>query len=163
MSMLAALSYTYSTIERHVVCKPDAIAALCDVLERVHAASAMIVCGPTILRHANVVQRVQATLGKRCVGVFSGVLPHAPVAMFAEALRLARELRPEALVSVGGESSHDTAKGLSTVLAQGGTIHDYATRFTPPDRVEFPAFTADKIPVIAVPTTISPNCVVSTA
>lgn len=26
MSMLAALSYTYSTIERHVVCKPDAIA-----------------------------------------------------------------------------------------------------------------------------------------
>jgi alcohol dehydrogenase class IV len=152
--MLTALSYTYSTIERHVVCKPDAITELCDVLDRVYAATAMIVCGPTILRHANVVQRVQATLGKRCVGVFAGVLPHAPVEMFDDAMRMARDLQPEALVSVGGGSSHDTAKGLSTVLAQGGRIHDYATRFTPPDTVEFPEFTPDKTPVIAVPTTM---------
>jgi alcohol dehydrogenase class IV len=144
----------HSTIERHVVCRPDAITDLCDALDCLHAASAMIVCGPTILRHANVVQRVQATLGKRCVGVFSGVLPHAPVEMFADALGMARALRPEALVSVGGGSSHDTAKGLSTVLAQGGSIHDYATRFTPPDTVEFPEFTTDKAPVIAVPTTM---------
>jgi alcohol dehydrogenase class IV len=114
----------------------------------------MIICGPTILRHANVVQRVQAVLGARCVGVFSGVLPHAPVEMFAEAIRMARDLLPDALVSVGGGSSHDTAKGVSTVLGQGGTIHDYATRFTPPDQVEFPTFTPDKRPVIAVPTTM---------
>jgi alcohol dehydrogenase class IV len=154
MNLPAALSYTYSTIERHVVCKPDAIAELCDVLDRLHAASAMVICGPTILQHANVVQRVQAALGPRCVGLFSGVLPHAPVEMFEDAIRVARDLQPEALVSVGGGSSHDTAKGLSTVLTQGGRIHDYATRFTPPDTVEFPEFSADKRPVIAVPTTM---------
>jgi alcohol dehydrogenase class IV len=154
MNLPAALSYTYSTIERHVVCKPDAIADLCGVLDQLGAESAMVICGPTILQHANVVQRVQATLGQRCVGLFSGVLPHAPVEMFEDAIGMARDLQPDALVSVGGGSSHDTAKGLSTVLAQGGRIHDYATRFTPPDRVEFPAFTADKSPVIAVPTTM---------
>ena len=152
--MTAALSYSYSTIERHVVCKPDAISDLCDVLDRLRAESVMVVCGPTILQHANVVQRVQAVLGRRCVGLFSGVLPHAPVEMFEDAIGMARDLQPEALVSVGGGSSHDTAKGLSTVLAQGGRIHDYATRFTPPDTVEFPDFTVDKRPVIAVPTTM---------
>lgn len=154
MNLQAALSYTYSTMERHLVCKPDAIADLPGILDRLGARAAMIVCGPTILRHANVVQRVQAVLGQRCIGTFSGVLPHAPVEMFAEAIRMARDLRPAALVSVGGGSSHDTAKGLSTVLAQGGGIHDYATRFTPPDKVEFPVFTPDKIPVIAVSTTM---------
>ncbi|MCZ6874946.1 MAG: iron-containing alcohol dehydrogenase family protein [bacterium] len=154
MNLPALLSYTYNTIERHVVCKPEAISDLCDVLDRLRAESAMVICGPTILQHANVVQRVQATLGKRCVGLFSGVLPHAPVEMFEDAIHMAREIRPAALVSVGGGSSHDTAKGLSTVLAQGGRIHDYATRFTPPDAVEFPDFTADKSPVIAVPTTM---------
>lgn len=154
MNLSAALSYTYSTIDRHVVCKPDAIADLCDLLDHLGAASAMVICGPTILQHANVVQRVQAALGQRCAGLFAGVLPHAPVEMFEDAIRMARDLQPDALVSVGGGSSHDTAKGLSTVLAQGGRIHDYATRFTPPDTVEFPEFSADKKPVIAVPTTM---------
>lgn len=154
MNRSAALAYTYSTIERQVVCKPDAIADLGDLLDHLQADSAMVICGPTILQHANVVQRVQAVLGSRCIGLFSGVLPHAPVEMFEDAIRMVRDLQPAALVSVGGGSSHDTAKGLSTVLAQGGRIQDYATRFTPPDTVEFPEFTPEKIPVIAVSTTM---------
>ena len=154
VNLPAALSYTYNTIDRQVVCKPDAISDLCAVLDHLGAESAMVICGPTILQHANVVQRVQAALGQRCIGLFSGVLPHAPVEMFEDAIDMARTLQPDALVSVGGGSSHDTAKGLSTVLSQGGRIHDYATRFTPPDTVEFPEFSADKRPVIAVPTTM---------
>jgi hypothetical protein len=40
------------------------------------------------------------------------------------------------------------------LLAEGGPIHDYETRFEPPDTVIFPDFARDKIPVIAVPTTM---------
>lgn len=94
MNLSAALAYTYNTIERQVVCKPDAISDVCDILDQLHADSAMVICGPTILRHANVVQRVQAVLGSRCVGLFSGVLPHAPVEMFEEAISMARTLQP---------------------------------------------------------------------
>jgi alcohol dehydrogenase len=156
MTLQTALSYIYQPVERELVCRPDAISGLCDVLDRLYAWTAMIICGPTILQHANVVQRVQETLGSRCVGVFSGVLPHAPVEMFQEAVAAVKEAQPEVLVSVGGGSSHDTAKGLATVISQGGRIHDYETRFTPPDTVEFPEFTSDKMPVIAIPTRWAP-------
>ena len=154
MTLQTTLSYTYQPVERELVCRPDAISGLCDVLDRLFAWTAMIICGPTILQHADVVQRVQETLGSRCVGVFFGVLPHAPVEMFADAVAAVKEAQPEVLVSVGGGSSHDTAKGLATVISQGGRIHDYETRFTPPDTVEFPEFTSDKTPVIAIPTTM---------
>ncbi|PON14833.1 hypothetical protein C2W62_26980 [Candidatus Entotheonella serta] len=151
MNLSDALTYHYRAVSRDIICAPDAIGELGDALDQVMAYKAMIICGPTILQHANVVQRVQAALGERCAGVYAGVLPHAPVAMMAEALQAAQ---PEALVSIGGGSSHDTAKGLATLLAQGGRIHDYETRFTPPDQVELQNFTNNKIPVIAVSTTM---------
>lgn len=154
MNQPAALSYTYSPVERNIICGPDTISGLCDVLDRLYAWTAMIICGPTILQHSNVVQRVQDTLGERCVGTFAGVLPHAPVEMFEEAVVAVKAAEPEVLISVGGGSSHDTAKGLSTIMSQGGRIHDYETRFTPPNTVEFPDFTSDKSPVIAIPTTM---------
>ena len=154
MNLQNALSFRYTTVPQEIVCAPDAIAELRSQLDQLGAQTAMIVCGPTILQHADVVQRVQQTLDRRCVGVFAGVLPHAPVEMLAEAVEAARQARPAALVSVGGGSSHDTAKGMATLLAQGGRIHDYETRFTPPDKVEFPEFTRDKLPLLAVPTTM---------
>jgi alcohol dehydrogenase class IV len=154
MELHDALTFRHSTVQQDIVCEVDAIAGLCDVLDRLSVQTALIVCGPTILQHADVVQRVEQVLGSRCVGRFAGVLPHAPVEMLAEAVDTAKTLRPGALVSVGGGSSHDTAKGMATVLAEGGRIHDYETRFEPPDKVIFPDFSQAKIPVIAVSTTM---------
>jgi alcohol dehydrogenase len=82
------------------------------------------------------------------------VLPHAPVDMLQEAVEMARLLRPEALVSLGGGSSHDMAKGIATVLGEGGDIHDYETHFEPPDTVTIPAFSPLRVPVLTVPTTM---------
>ncbi|ETW94921.1 MAG: hypothetical protein ETSY1_32765 [Candidatus Entotheonella factor] len=154
MTLQDALTYHYRAVPRDMICAPDAISHLCDALDQLMAYKAMIICGPTILQHADVVQRVQEALGERCAGLFAGVLPHAPVDMIAEAFQAVKAVQPEALVSVGGGSSHDTAKGLATLLAQGGRIHDYETRFTPPDQVELPNFTNNKIPVIAISTTM---------
>jgi alcohol dehydrogenase class IV len=154
MNLQDALQFRYNTVQQELLCAVDTISELGGILDRLGARTAMIVCGPTILRHADVVQRVEEALGSRCVGRFAGVLPHAPVDMFEDAVAMARTLQPEALVSVGGGSSHDTAKGVATVLAEGGRIHDYETRFEPPDRVMFPDFSHDKIPLIAVSTTM---------
>ena len=154
MELQHALTFTYSTVQRDIVCQPDAISHIPSTLDELGARTAMIVCGPTILRHADVVQRVQQALGARCVGLFAGVIPHAPVEMLQDAVNAAAAGQPQALISVGGGSSHDTAKGMATLLAQGGRIHDYETRFEPPDTVMFPDFSPDKMPVIAVPTTM---------
>ena len=153
MTSAKPLAYQVSTDDRNIICAPDAISGMRDSLEKLGASRALVVCGPTILEHADVVQRVQQALGDRCIGLYSGVAPHAPVEMLEEAVATARELQPDALVAVGGGSTSDTCKGIAVLLAEGGDILDYGIRFEPPDRGFVPDPPNQKIPIIAVPTT----------
>jgi len=153
MTLEKPLDYQVSTADRHIICSPNAISGIANSLERLGAKRALVVCGPTILEHSNVVQRVQKALGDRCIGLYSGVAPHAPVEMLEEAVATARELQPDALIAVGGGSTSDTCKGIAVLLAEGGDILDYVIRFEPPDRIFIPETPNKKIPIIAVPTT----------
>jgi alcohol dehydrogenase class IV len=148
------LTYSYSSVAQEVVCAPDAISGLPGVLDRAGVTRAMVVCGPSILEKSDVVQRVQTALGDRCAGLFSGVAPHSPVHTLDEAMLLAEQLKPDALVSVGGGSTHDTAKGIATLLGEGGTIHDYQVGFEPPDKIILPDLSPGRVPIITVPTTM---------
>ncbi len=148
------LTYSYNSVTQEVICAPDAISGLPGVLDRAGVTRAMVVCGPSILEKSDVVQRVQTALGDRCVGLFSGVAPHSPVHTLDEAMRLAGDLKPDGLVSVGGGSTHDTTKGIATLLGEGGTIHDHQVIFEPPDRIILPDFSSERVPIIAVSTTM---------
>jgi alcohol dehydrogenase class IV len=119
MELAQALQFSYTSVAQEIVCATDTMASLGGTLDRLRAKTARIVCGPSILRSSDVIGRVQETLGARCVSLFAGVVPHAPVLTLEEALGVAREARPEALVSVGGGSTHDTTKGMATLLAEG--------------------------------------------
>ena len=152
--MVQPLTYNYSSVAQEVICAPDAITGLPGVLNRAGVNRAMVVCGPSILEKSDVVQRVKTALGDRCVGLFSGVAPHTPVHTLDEAMRLARELKPDGLVSVGGGSTHDTTKGIATLLGEGGSIQDHQVIFEPPDKIVLPAFSPGRVPLIAVSTTM---------
>ncbi len=154
MELAQTLKFGYTSVAQEIVCDTDTIVGLCDMLDRLDANNAMIVCGPSILRSSDVIKRVQEALSARCVGLFAGVAPHAPVSTLEEAMTVAREVQPEALVSVGGGSTHDTAKGIATLLAEGGDIHDYEIHFEPPDKVSIPSLRRLKIPILTVPTTM---------
>ena len=154
MELAHALQFSYTSVAQEIVCDTDAIADLCGTLDRLGANTAMIICGPSILRSSDAIRRVQEALGARCVGLFAGVAPHAPVPTLEEAIGVAREAQPEALVSVGGGSTHDTAKGIATLLAEGGDIHDYEIHFEPPDKVSIPSLTQPKMPILTIPTTM---------
>ena len=154
MEQARALTFSYNSGGQNIIFSPDAISGICDSLDQVGAARAMVFCGPSILRGSDVVQRVQDALGERCAGIFSGVAPHSPVDILEEAVAVARDLQPVALISVGGGSTHDTTKGVAILLAEGGDIHDYEIHFEPPDRVTIPDLPNEKLPIIAVPTTM---------
>ena len=148
------LSYTYNSVKHEILCDVDAISGLPGILQRAGASRAMVLCGPSILAHSDVVPRVKETLGNQYVGLYSGVAPHSPVATLDAAVALARETGADALVSVGGGSTHDTTKGVATLLAEGGRIHDYEAHFEPPDRVTYPEFSPHRLPIITVTTTM---------
>ncbi len=154
MENYSRLNYVFNSVRHEIVCDAGAISGLPDVLDRAGASRAIVLCGPSILAHCDVVPRVQEALGEQCVGLYSGVAPHSPVATLDAAVALARETGADALVSVGGGSTHDTTKGVATLLAEGGRIHDYEAYFEPPDKVTNPVFTSERLPIITVTTTM---------
>ena len=154
MPAVESLSYTFNSVKHEIVCDVDAISGLPAILQRAGASRAMVLCGPSILAHCDVVPRVQQALGDQSVGLFSGVAPHSPVPTLDAAVDLARETGADALVSVGGGSTHDTTKGVATLLAEGGRIHDWEAHFEPPNRITYPTFSSQRLPIITVTTTM---------
>jgi alcohol dehydrogenase len=89
------------------------------------------------------------------VGGHTGVRGHAPVEDTQRLAREARELEFDAIVALGGGSVSDTAKGLAAVLAEGGEVVDHCYTFTAPDDYRPKRLDRPKLPLVAVPTTLS--------
>ena len=71
------------------------------------------------------VERVKESLGDLCVGVFSDIPQDSGVHVVNGAAEFARSLKVDSLVSLGGGSVIDTAKGLAVLLKEGGNLEDY--------------------------------------
>jgi len=83
--------------------------------------------------------------GPRVVGVFDEVPSDPGIATIESCTGTAREFEADALVSIGGGSCIDTAKGTIILLCEGGDLRDY----------EWNEYFASKpvLPHIAIPTT----------
>ena len=104
---------------------------------------ALIVTDQVLVR-TDLVNVVQKALGKKCAGVFSDVVPDTGLQIVHAGAEYGRKLRADMLVSVGGGSVIDTAKGMAICLAKGGRLEDYAG---------FNILSGPVTPHIAIPTT----------
>lgn len=150
--MLTQFQYT-APLQR-VVFGPGIVDAIGDEADRLGTSRAFLVAGPNSSR-TPLYERVRRALGDRCAGDFTAVQPHALIPDTERAAERARELGIDVLVSVGGGSASDTAKGIGMLLAEGGHLEDHCSVFTPPDRLIPRELHRPKIPLIAVPTTAS--------
>lgn len=119
----------------------------------------MIVTGPTLSREEEMVSRLEACLGARPVNLFTQTVPHNPretVLMLADYMR---DTGSDALVSFGGSSPNEAAKGAVWALAENITrpeqFDEYAIRFDDPDTKIVPPLRGEALPIYAVPTTLS--------
>ncbi len=113
----------------------------------------VLVVTDTFLRHkTDVVARVEKALGARLAGIYDGVIPDTGVDVIDQGAALGRTLRADGLVSVGGGSAIDTAKGMAIVLTEGGSIRDHQGSMR---------LTRRQTPHIAVPTTAGTGSEVS--
>ena len=84
----------------------------------------LIVTDEGIVR-AGLAERVKESLGDLCVGVFFEIPQDSGVHVVNAAAKVARSLKADSLVSLGGGSVIDTAKGLAVLLKEGGNLEDY--------------------------------------
>ena len=113
---------------------------------------AMVVTDRVLRERTDVVARVEKALGARLGGIYDGVIPDTGVEVIDDGARLAKERGCDGLVSVGGGSAIDTAKGMAIVMTEGGSIRDHQGTSR---------LTRRQTPHIAVPTTAGTGSEVS--
>ena len=124
--------------------------------KRLGITRAVIVTDRVLRETSDAVQRVEAALGARLAGVFDGALPDAPATAIDAGADFARALGCDGLVSVGGGSAIDTAKGMAIVLTEGGRIRDHqgsqrlTRRQTPHLAIPTTAGTGSEVTMFAV-------------
>lgn len=130
---------------------PDSLAHLGRELERLYCRRAVVFCGPWA--EGPLLQAVQAGIGERGAGVFTGVVAHSPVASVEAAAQELRRLEADAVVALGGGSSIVTARAASILLAEGRPPRELSTVRQADGRLHSPRLLAPKLPQFIVPTT----------
>ena len=161
MAALAAFSYAAF---RHVGdpvrihAGDNALERLGEEADRARARRALVVCGQTVAHRTNLLDRVKQALGDKLAGVFEGVRAGSPATSVMQGVAQAAALGPDSLgpdliVAVGGGSAVVTARAITIMLAEGGTLHDHATKYPPGERPISPHLMRPKVPNIVVLTT----------
>ena len=106
-------AYTYSApAAPWIVAGAGAIDRLPEILETLGADRVVVVTSSSFVREGALLSRIMTLVGERCVGTFERVRPHSPREIVSEALAFARSVRALTVLSVGGGSAIDTAKGV---------------------------------------------------
>ena len=118
-----------------------------DVREEVRAlgcSRALVVTDAVLARSTDIPARIEKALGESCAGTYSDVVPDSGVHLVDAGAAFARERGADCIVSVGGGSAIDTAKGIAIVLKEGGSLRDYEG---------FQVLQRRQTPHVAIPTT----------
>jgi aldehyde dehydrogenase (NAD+) len=75
--------------------------------------------------NTDLVKKIERWLGDLCVGVFADVPSDSGLHIINQGYEFARERGAQGVVSVGGGSVIDTAKGIALLLKEGGRLEDY--------------------------------------
>jgi alcohol dehydrogenase len=112
--------------------------------ENLKCKKVLIVTDKDLAKNTNIPEKIRKALGNLCVGIFSDVEPDSGLHIVNQGAKLGKELAADCLVSVGGGSAIDTAKGMAILLKEGGKLQDYAG---------FQVLTRPQTPHIVIPTT----------
>jgi alcohol dehydrogenase class IV len=124
MSYGADLSFSWYQPTR-IVFGAGVVRDLALECKRLGVERAVVVTDKVLRERTDVVSRVQAALGARCAGIYDGVIPDTSVQTIDQGAAFAKQKGCDGLISVGGGSSIDTAKGIAIVLTMGGGIRDH--------------------------------------
>ncbi|MHB8894557.1 MAG: iron-containing alcohol dehydrogenase [Candidatus Geothermincolia bacterium] len=104
---------------------------------------AFVITDPGVVA-AGIAERIYKALGGRHVGTYDRCIQDSGIHVINEATEAARDAGADCLVSVGGGSTIDTAKGISILLKEGGKLEDYSG---------FQMLRRPQTPHVVVPTT----------
>ncbi len=147
-----------SSMEAVVFGQPAHTALVAEV-NRLDAGRVFILASGTLNRQTDEVEKLIKALGTRFAGVFDRMTAHVPRKDVIEATRMARDLKADLIVTIGGGSPTDAAKAIALCLANDIEIPEEIDRLHPKSDASGnplpPDFNGPDVPQISIPTTLS--------
>lgn len=126
---------------------------LTDEMVRLRCERVMVVCGQTVAHKTRLLTLVGGILGDKLVGVFDGVQSGAPSIAVLEGLAKANDCDPDVIIAIGGGSAVVTARAITILLAEGGTLQGHSTQYPAGQQPVSPRLMKAKLPNIIIVTT----------
>ena len=127
----------------NVVAGHGALSSICKAVVDLDCRKALILTDPGVNK-AGLAELVKNALADFYVGIYDNISSDPDLETVDAATNMARELKADCIVSVGGGSVIDTAKGVCVTLKNDGKANDF---------LNFLVLTEPQTPHIAVPTT----------
>ena len=153
MSGISVNPFRHMAYPLRIFAGDDAISNLRREVDRLGGKRPFVVCGQSVARRTNLLERVVEALGGEPAGVFGGVQTGSPETAVQEGVRMAREAEADLVIAVGGGSAVVTARAIIIMLAEGGTPQDHATKYPAGQPPISPRLMRPKLPNILVLTT----------
>ena len=131
----------------------NALSNLAAAVLRTGAVRPFVVCGQSVAKRTDLLDRVTEALGQEPAGVFDGVQAGSPVPSVMQGTEMARDANADLIIPVGGGSAVVTARAIIIMLAEGGHPRDHATKYPEGQPPISPRLMAPKIPNVLVLTT----------
>lgn len=157
--MTVAASVVGLTATEKVFIGEPAAKAIASEADRLGAKRVFLMVSRALNTGTDEINKIRAALGKRVVGAYDGMPPHAPRSAVLAAAAMAREAQTDMIVTVGGGSITDAGKIASLCLKHDLREHDdlepYHVYVDDSGAVIKPAFEGPDVPVVICPTTLS--------
>ncbi len=118
------LSFIYRNPTK-IIFGEDAVGEVGLEVGELGCSKAFVVTDPGIVG-AGLAEKVVKALGNKYAGTFDQCIQDCGLHIINEAAEVAKGTDADCLVSVGGGSTIDTAKGMAILLKEGGQIEDYS-------------------------------------
>lgn len=133
--------------------------ALVEEAERRRAARVFVVSAGTLARETDVVSGIEAALGSRFAGLFTGTRAHTPRDTVLACAQAVREADADLILTIGGGTAIDTVKAALICLAEDVTtadaLGDYRIQVGEDGKPAIPEIADPPVRQIIAPTTLS--------
>lgn len=158
MAEITQSELRFTRTERVTMGVPTA-EAIADEAGQMGCKKVFLLASSSLRENTDEIQKIEAGLGARHGGTYSGIAPHAPRADVLKAADAARAVGADLIVSVGGGSATDAAKIVALLIKHDVRsvegFEPLRTYVTDAGEVINPITVGPDIPVICVPTTLS--------
>lgn len=144
-----------TTFPRELVLSESSVDSVLEICKRMSWRRIGVISGDTFEASCHFTDRLLDQSDEAIIRRWSRGVTHSPVEAMEHLASAIEPFRPHVLVSAGGGSTHDAAKGVNVLLNDGGPLLEKCLTFDPPDNLRFRPIPGNKLPLITVPSTFS--------